>query len=177
MTESQRNSHSGSLTDTLGRIAVRLILFAAVWFMLTGSDLQSWIFGVPAVCIATLLSLIVSPGLSHMPTALGFGSFVPFFLRQSSLSGIDVMRRALSPRLAVNPGLVSYTTNLPEGAPRIFFVNTISLLPGTLSADLHDNTVIIHTIDKNLPIWANIQNLEGRISVLFRVRGSRKKRA
>jgi len=159
------HSHSN-----LGRcVFLRFLLFSAVWLVLTGSEAESWIIGFPAIVCAVFLSLKLSPSSHISLSFVGICSFIPFFLRQSSLSGIDVMRRALSRRLAVNPGLVSYTTFLPEGAPRIFFVNTISLLPGTLSADLQGNTVTVHTIDKNIPIWANMQNLELRIAILWRV--------
>ncbi|MEA2115747.1 MAG: cation transporter, partial [Thermodesulfobacteriota bacterium] len=58
-------------------------------------------------------------------------------------------------------------TLLPEGSARIFFVNTISLLPGTLSADLNGNRVTIHTLDRGLPIWANIQGLEYHVAALM----------
>ena len=85
------------------------------------------------------------------------------------------MRRALSPRQLLNPGLVSYTTLLPEGTARIFFVNTISLLPGTLSADLDGNRVTIHTLDQSLPIWANIQRLEYHVGALMRISPEQKK--
>lgn len=155
----------------LGRsVLLRFLLFSAVWFVLTGSDTASWIIGLPAVFLAIGISHVISPYPSAPLSFIGVCSFLPFFIRQSALSGIDVMRRALCRQLAVNPGLVSYTTFLPEGSARIFFVNTISLLPGTLSADLQEDRVTVHTIDKNLAIWANMQNLELRIAILWRVK-------
>lgn len=150
-------------------VFLRFLLFSAVWLVLTGSDLASWVVGLPAVFLATGVSLAVSPSSSPTLSFIGVCSFIPFFIRQSALSGIDVMRRALSRQLAVNPGLVSYTTFLPEGSARIFFVNTISLLPGTLSANIQEDKVTVHTIDRNLSIWANMQNLELRIAILWRV--------
>ncbi len=77
------------------------------------------------------------------------------------------MRRALSFQQLLDPALVSYTTLLPEGSARIFFVNTISLLPGTLSAELRGNQVTIHTLDQGLPIWANIQRLEYHVAMMM----------
>ncbi len=158
------------------RGGVRFLLFSLVWTTLTGFDGASWIIGFPAVSLAVWVSLALSPASGCSLSLAGIFSFIPFFLRQSALSGIDVMRRTLSPPLLINPGLVSYTTYLPEGLARIFFVNTISLLPGTLSADLTGNKVTIHTIDRELPIWANIQNLELRIAILLRVAPSGGKR-
>ena len=154
----------------LGRcVFFRFLIFSIVWFILTGSEAESWIIGFPAIACAVFLSLKLSPSSHVSLSFVGICRFIPFFVRQSALSGIDVMRRALSRRLAVNPGLVFYTTFLPEGSARIFFVNTISLLPGTLSADLQGDRVTVHTIDRNLAIWANMQNLELRIAILWRV--------
>jgi multicomponent Na+:H+ antiporter subunit E len=167
----QGNNHLSIYSQhNLGRnIFFRFLLFSIIWSALTGSEAESWIIGFPAIVCAVFLSLKLSP-LSHVSLSfVGICSFIPFFIRQSTLSGIDVMRRVLSRRLAVNPGLVSYTTFLPERTARIFFVNTISLLPGTLSADLQGDRVTVHTIDKNLAIWANMQNLELRIALLWRV--------
>jgi len=156
-------------------IFFRFLLFSVVWSILTGSEIESWIIGFPAIVCAVFLSIKLSPSSHVSLSVVGTCSFIPFFIRQSTLSGIDVMRRALSRQLAVNPGLVSYTTFLPEGSARIFFVNTISLLPGTLSADLQGNRVTVHTIDKNLSIWANMQNLELRIAILWKVEPHREK--
>jgi hypothetical protein len=48
-------------------------------------------------------------------------------------------------------------------------------LPGTLSAELKNNIITVHTIDKDMPVWSNIQNLEARISALFGKTSSQKK--
>ncbi|MBU0962131.1 MAG: Na+/H+ antiporter subunit E, partial [Proteobacteria bacterium] len=141
----------------------------------TGSDISSWIVGVPAVLIASKLNLMLAPSSHYSISLSGALRFVPFFLNQSFRGGIDVMRRALSAKQLLNPGLVSYVTLLPEGSARIFFVNTISLLPGTLSAELHGNQVTIHTLDRGLPIWANIQNLEYHVAALIHISSDKKK--
>ena len=151
------------------RFFLRILFFSSVWFTLTGVDITSWIVGGPAVLIASGLSLILAPPSQYRISLVGVFRFIPFFLRQSLHGGIDVMRRALSSRQLLDPGLVSYTTFLPEGSARILFANTISLLPGTLSAELHGNSVTIHTLDRGLPIWANIQGLEYHIAALMRI--------
>ncbi len=151
------------------RFFLRILFFSSVWFILTGVDTTSWMVGVPAVLIASGLSLMLAPPSQYQISLAGVFRFIPFFLRQSLHGGIDVMRRALSFRQLLDPGLVSYTTFLPEGSARILFANTISLLPGTLSAELHGNSVTIHTLDRGLPIWANIQGLEYHIAALMRI--------
>lgn len=154
---------------------LRIFVFSTTWFTLTGSDISSWVMGVPAVLIASKLSAMLAPTSHHTISLSGVLRFIPFFLHQSFRGGIDVMRRALSSQQLLNPGLVSYVTLLPEGSARIFFVNTISLLPGTLSAELHENRVTIHTLDRSMPIWANIQTLECHVAALMHISSNKKR--
>ena len=150
------------------RVLYRLATFSLLWQTLAGSDKLSWAVGFPAVLFATALSLRLAPSSSLTISLPGLLYFIPFFLYQSFRGGIDVMRRALSlQQRLLDPGLVSYTTLLPEGSARILFVNTISLLPGTLSAELQGNLITIHTLDQGLPIWANIQQLEHHVAALM----------
>jgi multicomponent Na+:H+ antiporter subunit E len=169
MKEAKQNSHCSRAQGIVRRVALRLGIFSGLWLVLTGPGLESWILGVPAVSFAVGLSLYLAPSECYPLSPAGLLRFTLFFLSQSYLSGIDVMRRALSPGLRLNPGLVSYLTLLPPGAPRIFFLNTISLLPGTLSTDLQGDRVLVHTLDKDLPIWAALQKLEAIITLLFQV--------
>jgi len=172
MQETIRHPSEHRLPNLGRRVLIRVLLFSLVWFVLTGTDTTSWIVGSPAVLLAAGLSILLAPSSRQSLSLPGAFRFMLFFLRQSILGGVDVMRRALSPHLLVNPGLVSFATFLPAGGPRIFLVNTISLLPGTLSVDLKEDTVLVHTIDKDLPIWTNIQNLEVRIAALFGVQSA-----
>lgn len=151
------------------RFFLRILVFSTVWFVLTGSDTSSWIVGIPAVLFASKLSLTLTPSSQYRISLAGTVRFIPYFLYQSFHGGIDVMRRAISLQQLLNPGLISYTTILPEGSARIFFVNTISLLPGTLSAELYNNVITIHTLDRDLPIWANIQKLEYHVAALLHI--------
>ena len=160
-------STSHTLTTLVRRGLPRFVIFSLLWYALTGSDRLSWIIGIPAISLATFLSLKLASSSPLKISLNGLLHFIPFFLLQSFRGGIDVMRRALSFKQCLDPGLVAYTTLLPEGSARIFFVNTISLLPGTLSAKIRGNQVTIHTLDKGLPVWANIQRLEYHVAALM----------
>ena len=149
--------------------AKRLAIYGFIWFILAGTDPASWSLGVPAILAATFWGSFLAPERSWPISPIGGINFLLFFLRQSFQSGIDVMHRAIAPRLLINPGLVTYDSLLPEGTPLILFANTISLLPGTLSAELEDRTITIHTLDNKQPIWALLQNLEWHVATLFRL--------
>ncbi len=167
MRNKNRFSTNPTSVTLLRRILRRLAIFCFLWYVLAGSDGLSWVIGVPAVVLVTILSLMLdSPSTVNIRLA-SLLHFIPFFLYQSFRGGFDVMHRAFSFQQLLDPGLVSYTTILPEGTARILFINTISLLPGTLSAKLQEDQVTIHTLDKGLPIWANIQRLEYQVAALM----------
>ncbi len=148
---------------------VHLGVYALIWILLTNGDRKSWIIGIPAIILAGICNVsLTSPSVKY-PRPVAFFFFVFYFLKQSFLSGIDVMRRTLGPKVLVDPGLVPFTTFLPEGSSRVLLANTISLLPGTLTVDIEDNSIIIHTIDTSMPTWTNIQKLEGHIATLFNI--------
>lgn len=85
-----------------------------------------------------------------------------FFPLESVRSGIDVARRALHPRLPIDPDFVRFGFRLPKGPARIFQVNTISLLPGTLSVELQDTAVRIQVLNEQGPLARTRRILEGR---------------
>ncbi len=167
MSTPSRFSTNQTVATLVRRILLRFTVFCFLWYTLAESDKASWVIGVPAVLCVTALSLKLAPSTPLKIHLAGLFRFIPFFLYQSFHGGIDVMRRALSFQQLLDPGLVAYTTLLPEGSARILFVNTISLLPGTLSAELQGNQITIHTLDRGLPIWANIQRLEYHVAALM----------
>lgn len=145
----------------------RLAGFALLWVVLTGGTPGSWLAGGLAVVIAALVSLALRPPRPWRGRLLGLLRFLPFFFRQSLLGGIDVAQRALAPGIRLNPVLLEYPLALRPGTSRIFLLNTVSLLPGTLSADLRGDQLIVHGLDGGLPLARDLRRLEARVADLF----------
>ncbi len=121
----------------------------------------------PCLISAAFASTALAPSQRVRWRLKGFLAFVGFFLLQSVRSGIDVARRALHPRLPIDPNFVRFEFRLPPGPARVFLVNTISLLPGTLSVELQDTSALIHVLDERLPIAHTLRILEGRVAEMF----------
>ncbi|WP_462328797.1 Na+/H+ antiporter subunit E [Thiohalocapsa halophila] len=149
------------------RWTVRLVLFALVWLMLAGTDPVSWIIGVPAVLLATFAAARLSTLVGADPSPLRLVAFVPFFVWESILGGVDVARRVLSPRLRIDPALIGYRPRLQDAAAKVVFLDTISLLPGTLSADIRDGIIQVHALDADPSVVAGLVGLEQRVARLF----------
>ncbi len=95
--------------------------------------------------------------------------FIPWFLVQSVRGGVDVARRALSPSLPLAPGFVTYPVRLGAGPARTFFVNCISLLPGTFSAELREEgaAIRVHVLAEADAVPARLREVEGQVARLF----------
>lgn len=149
----------------LRAVLFRAMLFALVWWALTHGAVDSWSMGLPMVALTTLVSVLLLPPRAW--SIFGLVRFIPFFLWQSIRGGIDVASRALHPDLPISPGLHEYSLRLPAGLARIFMVNSVCLLPGTLCAELDDSILRIHVLDETGDFVEHLMTLENRLAAVF----------
>ena len=146
-------------------IVARTSLFALIWWVLSDGATASWWIGAPAVLLAVIASVALVPPIPLVWSELL--RFVPFFLQRSLLGGTDVAWRAFHPRLPIAPDLIEYPLQLPPGLPQVFMVNTVSLLPGTLSAALEHNVLKVHVLDRQKSIVTELKALEQIVTRMF----------
>jgi multicomponent Na+:H+ antiporter subunit E len=156
-----------STSDRLLFVATRATVFALLWLVVAGADPTSWIIGVPAVGLTTLAAWRLSQRRGGRPRLLGILRFVPYFLWESVRGGLDVASRVLRPRPRIAPDVLTYDLHLQGANARVMFLNAISLLPGTLSADLRGDVVYVHALDARDDIGPSLRDLEARIGGLF----------
>ncbi len=139
------------------------------WWILAGPGVEGWWAGLLAVGVGVFLHGALGGADPTRIRLQGLPTFVPWFLAQSVRGGADVARRALAPGLPLEPGFLRYGARLPEGPARVFFVNCISLLPGTFSADLEGDVVRVHLLAEPELGPARLAALERRVARLFGV--------
>lgn len=140
-------------------------LFSLIWWIFADGTAASWWIGAPAVLLAVTASTVLVP-----PTPFiwyEFLRFVPFFLLRSLLGGADVAWRAFHPRIPIAPELIDYPFRLPPGLPRVFMANTVSLLPGTLSAALDRSVLKVHVLDRRKDFLAELEAVEQSVARIF----------
>jgi multicomponent Na+:H+ antiporter subunit E len=142
------------------------VMMLMLWLILTGGELKTWWFGLPSAGIVAVISTRLQK-TAHRWSVKGLLRFVPFFVLQSLEGGFDVARRALHPRMPLEPVMVSYSVRLPEGPASVFLGAVISLLPGTLTAEMKDGFLFVHVLDAGLPAAQKLQILEQRVGGLF----------
>ncbi|WP_051481185.1 Na+/H+ antiporter subunit E [Paraburkholderia nodosa] len=143
----------------------RALCFLAIWFILMPSvkpaDLAC---GLIATIVATQMSLRLLPPAAGRLRLGALLVFAPHFLAQSVLAGIDVARRALDPRLPLQPGIVVYRTGFPPGTARNGFAIITSLLPGSLPVDETADGLVYHCLDISQPIAEQLADEERRLA-------------
>ena len=142
-----------------------LAAFVLLWEIIAGWSSRSWVMGSFAVLVSTAVALSLRPREARSLRWSGTLRFVPYFFLQSVRGGVDVARRAFSPGMQLEPLLVEHPLSLPPGAARLFLVNVVSLLPGTLGADVRNDCLVVHALDRSLA--EELVNLERKVAGMF----------
>lgn len=155
---------TGKLRDVLGR----LVQFGALWLLLVDLDLHSPIIAAASILAAVAASFALWPAQRPRWRVAGLLRFIPHFLRSSLAGGFDVARRVFLPSMPIAPAFTTFPLRLAtDTAAATFFVDVVSLLPGTLCADLDGGAITLHVIDRERDNHAQLRELEERIAAMF----------
>ncbi len=139
----------------------RLIYFVPafiIWILLTWPfvdgkiDLQVVAAGLIASVIVAVLFHEILPEEHHVfisPLRIfWFLVYVPVFFYYVFKANLDVVYRALHPKMPIKPGIVKIKTTLKTESGITALANSITLTPGTLTVDLTDDGFLyIHWIN------------------------------
>lgn len=143
-----------------------LALFLLLWLILSGG--QGWGFGVAAALAAATLAYrlpLVWPGLnlSRLPACLGF------FTRELFIGGWDVARRALHPKMPIDPAWEVHTLSSTNPRVHLLLSALIGLMPGTLASHYEGNRLHIHTLDRQRNWRSSTERFEQLLDRLLEV--------
>jgi multicomponent Na+:H+ antiporter subunit E len=144
----------------------RLIYFVVafiVWILLAWPfaegkiDQQVVIAGLIASAIVAFLFHEVLPIEHHVlisPIRLFWLLvYIPVFFYYVIIANLDVVYRALHPKMPIKPGIVKIKTNLKTESGITALANSITLTPGTLTVDLTDDGFLyVH--------WINVKSAD-----------------
>ena len=139
---------------------------AALWAGLHADDPASWVIGAPTVILGAAASRLLPPANLPRMSIRGAIRFAGFVVTGILRGALDVGWRSLNPDM-LKPGMLIWKTALPKGGARRLFALTITLLPGTLTARIDGETLVIHTLDRSAATRAEIGALEARVAGLF----------
>lgn len=133
----------------MNRFVERFSIMFLFWLGLTASlNWQELLIGVFAAFFATWASLKLVPGTED--STIGFGKwvrFIPVLFFEIIKANIHIAKIVLSPKLNVKPGFVMIPTSLKSEEKRWFLSQAITLTPGTVTADMFEDKLLVHWID------------------------------
>jgi multicomponent Na+:H+ antiporter subunit E len=139
----------------------RLIYFVigfVIWLLLTWPvvdgkiDIQVVVAGLIASILVALLFHEILPKEHHVfisPVRIFWLLvYVPVFFYYVIKANVDVVYRALHPKMPIRPGIVKIKTDLKTESGITALANSITLTPGTLTVDLTDDGFLyVHWIN------------------------------
>jgi len=135
------------------RRLIYFVLAFIIWMLLTWqTGAQVIIAGLIASAIASLLFHEILPA-EHIIFISPIRMFwvlvyIPVFFYYILKANLDVVYRALHPKMPIKPGIVKIKTNLKTQSGITALANSITLTPGTLTVDLTDDGFLyIHWIN------------------------------
>ena len=149
--------------DIKGAAARGALLFV-LWLAIAGWKPVDLPVGLAAAFGAAWVSLRFFPALPVRPRYGVLASLLFRILRGSVAAGFDIARRALNPKLDLQPGLVSCPISLPEGTARNVFFAIESLQPGTLPTGAQGDALIVHALDLSMPVAAELAKDEAQFA-------------
>lgn len=139
-------------------------LWLGLWALL--SQGQGWAFGIPLAALATMLASRLQ--LKWLPLRLrALPILIGFFLRELFSGGWDVARRALHPRLPIDPGWQTFNLTTRDARVSLLLSAMVGLLPGTLSSHYEGSTLHIHALDQQQNWQATVARLEQLLTRLL----------
>lgn len=141
-------------TDYKG-YALIFTMMLVFWLLLSLSyDWQHLIIGVLLSLLMVSLwgKLAIREDAPHTGFTLRqvwlFTIYVLYLLMDIVRANISVAIIVLNPKLPISPGLVIMKNELKKDLPRVFFANSITLTPGTITVDLEGDLLIVHAFTR-----------------------------
>lgn len=155
----------------LRSVATFLILFP-VWIVWSGMlDAFHLALGVISCAIVTFLShdlLFKRRDFKGWIRETGrFIQYLPWLLYQVVIANFHVVYLALHPKMPIEPRIVRYKSGLKNELALVVFANSITLTPGTITADIADGEYVVHALSKKTADDLLSGDMEKRVARIF----------
>lgn len=140
----------------LGRLVSWLFFFFFFWILLSG---QSDAFHLTAGALSCLAVLALNrdlytrkpghrlPFLALLGTLFRALRYATWLLGRIIMAALHVSRIVLDPKMPLSPRFIKHRTLLDNDYAKVIFGNSITLTPGTITAELRGSELVVHQID------------------------------
>ena len=131
-------------------------MFFIFWLIISARlDLEVVIFGA---VISTVVYLFVRSQMHYKPVSFkrfyfnilrGF-KYAGILVWETAKASVAVLRIVFSRSINIKPRLIFFKPNLNADTSRVVLANSITLTPGTITAEIHDGVFCIHCLDEGM---------------------------
>jgi multicomponent Na+:H+ antiporter subunit E len=94
--------------------------------------------------------------------------YIPWLFYKIIQSSLHLTKLILHPALPIDPQLISVDSKLNHHAAVVLFGNSVTLTPGTITAEVDRNKLIVHAIDKVSGEDLESNQMESKIADIFK---------
>ena len=153
-------------------LMLKTLSFFLIWLLLSASfDIFHMGLGLLAAFGVAWLNTDRAASRSAIPR-LRIVWYFPWLLGRILQSGFHLSAVILHPALPIDPKLIRYRTELREEAGIVLLGNSITLTPGTITAEVNSQDLVVHAIDDQSADDVSSQRIEQKIAGLFAEKGT-----
>lgn len=106
-----------------------------------------------------------APGM--VSEVICFIRYIPWLFYQILLSNIHVAYLVLSPKMPIEPAIIKYKSRLKTDLSLTTFANSITLTPGTITADIRDGEFYVHALSRKVSDDLLTGEMEKKVARIF----------
>ena len=153
-------------------VIYKTIAFFGAWVLLSESfEPAHLVLG----CVVSLAVALLNTSAGRSPFLgirwSGLLTYAPWLVVRILQSGMHLSLLILSPRLPIDPKLIRYQTELNHEAGVVLLGNSITLTPGTITADVDSTELVVHAIDDASADDLTSLRMERKIAAAFGLYG------
>jgi len=149
-------------------LALKTTALFVMWVMLSGR-FDFFHLGM-GVFLSFLVAWINSGHSSFVPRFRLWGKilwYLPWLFTRIVHSSLHLTKLILHPRLPIHPRLIQYESKLQELPAVVLLGNSITLTPGTITAEVNGQLLLVHAVDEVSGEDVTSRRLEAKIADVF----------
>ena len=94
--------------------------------------------------------------------------YFPWLMWEIIKANIDVAKVIIQPEMPIQPNVFRVKASQLDELGHAIYANSITLTPGTVTAEIDRNNLIVHALDKVLGEDVKNKQIESKIAEIFR---------
>jgi len=133
----------------MSRILFWTLFLFLMWLFLTSTlNVQNLLVGaVVSYAIALLYTKMFKEGEVEKFSIMGIARYLYVLGKNLILSNIRINKKILSKERKLHTAIVAVKTDLKSDWRKLLLANSITLTPGTLTLEIKEDTLFIHTLE------------------------------